>query len=113
MISAHAAVVGVKGVRTTASLDMAISRAQRSLRAFKLRRILLELLQNSDNPMTIAAIWEAVRERGGGVNSVDPLAEITAVPTSLRNSAYPFERVGKDKWKWGGLHAAAAWRWTP
>jgi hypothetical protein len=49
------AVVGVKGVRTTASLDMAISRAQRSLRAFKLRRILLELLQNSESPMTIAA----------------------------------------------------------
>ena len=46
---------------TTASLDMAISRAQRSLRAFKLRRILLELLQNSDSPMTIAAIWEEGR----------------------------------------------------
>jgi hypothetical protein len=40
-------------------------------------------------------------------------AEITAVLSYLRNSAYPFERVGKDKWKWGGGHLAAAWRWTP
>jgi hypothetical protein len=40
-------------------------------------------------------------------------AEITAVLSYLRNSAYPFERVGKDKRKWGGGHPAAAWRWTP
>jgi hypothetical protein len=63
--------------------------------------------------MSIAAIWEAVRESGGEVNSADPLAEITAVLSYLRNSAYPFERVGKDKRKWGGGHPAAAWRWTP
>jgi hypothetical protein len=47
--------------------------------------------------MTIAAIWEAVRESGGEVNSADPLAEITAVLTSLRNSAYPFERIGRTR----------------
>ena len=63
--------------------------------------------------MTIAAILEAVRERGGQVNSAEPLAEITAVLSYLRNSAYPFERVGQDKWKWGVGHPAAAWRWTP
>jgi hypothetical protein len=61
--------------------------------------------------MSIAAIWEAVRESGGEVNSADPLAEITAVLSYLRN--YPFERVGKDTWKWGVGHPAAAWRWTP
>jgi hypothetical protein len=89
-------VVGVKGVRTTASLDMAISRAQRSLRAFKLRRILLELLQNSDSPMTIAAIWEAVGERGGEVNSADPLAEITTVlaPRAQPRSRFNTELLG-------------------
>src|SRR5437879_5923977 len=39
----HTAVVGGKGIRVIASLEMA--RAQRSLRVFTLRRILLELLQ--------------------------------------------------------------------
>jgi hypothetical protein len=44
------------------------------------------------------------------VNSADPLAEINSLLTYLRNNAYPFERVGKNKWKWGVGLAAAAWR---
>jgi len=79
---------------------MVVLRAERSLRIFALRRILLELLQNADGPMTIAAIWKQVREKGGE-NSAASLAEIDALLNYLRNNAYPFERVGKNSWKWG------------
>jgi hypothetical protein len=73
----HTAVLAANGVRATTSLDMAIARAQRSLRVLTLRRILLEVLEKRDRPMTTAAIWEAVRKSGGELNSADPLAEIT------------------------------------
>jgi hypothetical protein len=96
-----------KGVRTTASLDMVVRRAERSVRAFTLRRILLELLQNADGPMTIAAIWDHVRERCGESSAVS-LAEIDTLLNYLSNYAYPFERVGKNSWKWGVGHPAAA-----
>ena len=101
----HSADVTGKGVRTTASLGMVVLRAERSLRIFALRRILLELLQNADGPMTIAAIWKQVREKGGE-NSAASLAEVDGLLNHLRNNAYPFERVGKDSWKWG----AKLWR---
>jgi hypothetical protein len=51
--------------------------------------------------MTLAASWKQVEERGGEMNSADPLAEINAVLNYLRNNGYPFERVGKNGWKWG------------
>jgi hypothetical protein len=91
---------------------MVVRRAERSLRIFTLRRILLELLQNADGPMTTAAIWEHVRENGGE-NSTASLAEIDALLNYLSNYAYPFERVGKNSWKWGVGHPAAASRWAP
>jgi hypothetical protein len=56
-----------------------------------------------DGPMTIAAIWKHVREKGGE-NSAAPLAEIDAPPDYLHNNAYPF--VGKDSWKSGIGHPA-------
>jgi hypothetical protein len=61
--------------------------------------------------MTIAAIWKHVRENGGE-KSAASLAEIDALLNNLRNNAYPFERVGKNSWKWGVGHPAAAWRWA-
>ena len=108
----HSAEVTGKGIRTTASLDMVVLRAERSLRIFALRRILLELLQNADGPMTIAAICKQIREKGGE-NSAASLAEVDGLLNHLRNNAYPFERVGKNSWKWGIGHPAAAWRWAP
>jgi len=96
----HSADVTGKGVRTTASLDMVVLRAERSLRIFALRRILLELLQNADGPMTIAAICKQVREKSGE-NSAASLAEVDGLLNYLCNNAYPFERVGKNSWKWG------------
>jgi hypothetical protein len=77
-----------------------------------LRRILLELLQNADGPMTIAAIWNYVKENGGE-SSTGSLAEIDALLNYLSNYAYPFERLGKNSWKWGVGHPAAARRWEP
>jgi hypothetical protein len=56
----HGAEITGKGVRTIASLDMVVRQAERSLRVIRLRRILLELLQNTDGPMTITAIWNYV-----------------------------------------------------
>jgi hypothetical protein len=108
----HSAEVTGKGVRTIASLDMVVRRAERSLRVFTLRRILLELLQNADGPMTIAAIWNYVKENGGE-SSTASLAEIDALLNYLSRYAYPFERVGKNSWKWGVGHPAAARRWEP
>jgi hypothetical protein len=108
----HSAEVTGKGIRTIASLDMVVWRAERSLRVFTLRRILLELLQNTDGPMTIAAIWNYVRENGGE-SSTASLAEIDALLNHLSRYAYPFERVGKNSWKWGVGRPAAAWRWEP
>ena len=80
---------------------MAVVRSGRSLRLLTLHRILLELLQNADGPMTLAAIWKRVGESGCEMNSADPLAEINAVLNDLRNNGYPFKRVGKNGWKWG------------
>jgi hypothetical protein len=108
----HSAEVTGKGVRTIASLDMVVRRAERSLRVFTLRRILLELLQNTDGPMTIAAIWNYVRENGGE-SSTASQTEIDALLNYLSRYAYPFERVGKNSWKWGVGRPAAAWRWEP
>jgi hypothetical protein len=62
--------------------------------------------------MTIAAICKQVREKGGE-NSATPLAEIDGLLNYLHNNAYPFERVGKNSWKWGIRYPAAAWRWAP
>jgi hypothetical protein len=108
----HSADVTGKGIRTTACLDMVVRRAERSLRVFTLRRILLELLQNADGPITIAAIWNYVKENVGE-SSTASLAEIDALLNYLSRYAYPFERVGKNSWKWGVGRPAAAWRWEP
>jgi len=99
-----------KGVRTIASLDMVVRRAERLLRVFALRRILLQLLQNADRAMTIDAIWNYVKENRGE-RSAASLAEIDALLNHLRSYAYPLERVGKDSWKWGIGRPAAARRW--
>src|SRR5690349_20790827 len=61
-------------------------------------------------PVTIAGIWNQVRERCGE-SSAASLAEIDALLNYLSNYAYPFERVGKNSWKWGVGHPAAARRW--
>ena len=106
----HSAVDVGKGIRTIASLDMVVRRAERSLRVFALRRFLLELLQNADGEMTIEAIWNYVRENAGESSAASP-AEIDSLLNYLSNYAYPFERVGKNSWKWGVGHPAAARRW--
>jgi hypothetical protein len=106
----HSADVTGKGVRTIASLEMVVQRAERSLRVFALRRSLLELLQNTDGPMTTTAIWNYVRENGGE-SSTASLAETDALLNYLSNYAYPLKRVGKNSWKWGVGRPAAAWRW--
>jgi hypothetical protein len=106
----HSADITGKGLRTTASLDMVVRRAERSLRIFTLRRILLELLQNADEPMTITAIRNHVRENSGESQAAS-LTEIDTLLNFLSNYAHPFERVGKNSWKWGVGHRAAAKRW--
>ena len=45
--------------------------------------------------------------------TAERLAEIDALLNYLSNYAYPFERVGKNSWKWGVGRPAAAWRWEP
>jgi hypothetical protein len=62
--------------------------------------------------MTIAAIWNYVKENGGE-SSTASLAEIDALLNYLSRYAYRFERVGKNNWKWGVGRPAAAWRWEP
>ena len=63
--------------------------------------------------MTTAAIWDQVKASGGEANSADPLAEVDATLNYLRVNAYPFERVGKSRWKWAVGHSAADRRWAP
>jgi hypothetical protein len=109
----HAAIVVEKGLRRTASLDMAIAQARESLRLVALRRILVDVLEKSGTPLTLAAICAAVEERGGRPGSANPLAEIDSLLRYLHANAYPFERVGKNAWKWGTASSGAGWRWTP
>jgi hypothetical protein len=109
----HATILAERGLRRTVSLDMAIAQARVSLRLFALRRILVDVLEKSGTPLTLAAICAAVEERGGRAGTADPLAEIEALLRYLHANAYPFERVGKNAWKWGTASSGAAWRWTP
>ena len=90
----HTAVGGAKGVRVAESLDMAVSRAQQSLCAFALRRILLELLQKPDAPMTIAAIWGFARLCCGHAGRVDR-TKVPAAPATPPRLRSP-ERLPRD-----------------
>ena len=89
----HTAVGGAKGVRVAEFLDMAVSRAQRSLCAFALRRILLELLQKADAPMTIAAIWGFARLCCGHAGRVDRTCPL---PRPLRRHACARQNASRE-----------------
>ena len=65
-------------------------------------------VRNADCDEIAAALLEGTM-RGCPSENDRPKADMNY----LHNNAYPFERVGKNSWKWGVGHPAAAWRWAP